>query len=216
VEKPLRGKVQKRTFPLRLEIPPRARDSHFPTPAPAGLWLHMKWRDNPPQSYILKWLDADCLLRATYMFARATPTYLPRFMQPQLLAIRCLMRYEDWIFRESPARLCGHRELRQSVGVSSVPSSATLDRFLRPIDCPAIDWLVRQSPDGREAGGQGIRVSAAATASAGGTAPRSLVRRGHRHAPRIDAVEILVELDCPGRFLSAATPVADCASLYTE
>ena len=30
VEKPLRGKVQP-TFPLRLEIPQRARDSHFPT-----------------------------------------------------------------------------------------------------------------------------------------------------------------------------------------
>jgi len=38
VEKPLRGKVQKQTFPLRLEIPPKARDSHFPTATPtAGL-----------------------------------------------------------------------------------------------------------------------------------------------------------------------------------
>jgi len=34
VEKPLQGKVSKQTFPLRLEIPPKARDSHFPT-APA-------------------------------------------------------------------------------------------------------------------------------------------------------------------------------------
>jgi len=31
VEKPLRGKAQKRAFPLRLEIPQEARDSHFPT-----------------------------------------------------------------------------------------------------------------------------------------------------------------------------------------
>ena len=31
VEKPLRGKVQKPTFPTRLEIPQTARDSHFPT-----------------------------------------------------------------------------------------------------------------------------------------------------------------------------------------
>ena len=31
VEKPLRGKVQKPTFPPRLEIPQTARDSHFPT-----------------------------------------------------------------------------------------------------------------------------------------------------------------------------------------
>jgi transposase len=35
VEKTPRGKVQKTTFPPRLEIPPRARDSHFPTAATA-------------------------------------------------------------------------------------------------------------------------------------------------------------------------------------
>jgi hypothetical protein len=31
VEKTRRGKVQNQTFPPRLEIPPKARDSHFPT-----------------------------------------------------------------------------------------------------------------------------------------------------------------------------------------
>jgi hypothetical protein len=31
VEKTLRGKVQKQTFPPSLEIPQKARDSHFPT-----------------------------------------------------------------------------------------------------------------------------------------------------------------------------------------
>jgi len=37
VEKTRRGKVQNSTFPPRLEIPPTARDSHFPTtPAAAG------------------------------------------------------------------------------------------------------------------------------------------------------------------------------------
>ena len=36
VEKTLRGKVQKRTFPPRLEIPPTARDSHFPTATAAA------------------------------------------------------------------------------------------------------------------------------------------------------------------------------------
>jgi transposase len=35
VEKTLGGKVQKPTFPPSLEIPPTARDSHFPTAAPA-------------------------------------------------------------------------------------------------------------------------------------------------------------------------------------
>jgi hypothetical protein len=36
VEKPLRGKVKKQTFPPRLEIPQTARDSHFPTAAAAA------------------------------------------------------------------------------------------------------------------------------------------------------------------------------------
>jgi transposase len=36
VEKPRRGKVAKPTFPPRLEIPPKARDSHFPTAATAA------------------------------------------------------------------------------------------------------------------------------------------------------------------------------------
>src|SRR5213082_972203 len=38
VEKTRRGKVQNSTFPPRLEIPPTARDSHFPT-TPAAAWL---------------------------------------------------------------------------------------------------------------------------------------------------------------------------------
>ena len=35
VEKTLRGKVQKQTFPLNLQIPQRTRDSHFPTASAA-------------------------------------------------------------------------------------------------------------------------------------------------------------------------------------
>ena len=35
-----------------------------------------------------------------------------QFSQPQLLAILCLMRYEDWTFREAEVRLSEHRELR--------------------------------------------------------------------------------------------------------
>src|ERR1700674_235917 len=59
VEKPLRGNP-KTGFPLRLEIPPTARDSHFPTAATAAVVrLHRKCPDNLPESYILKWLDTD-------------------------------------------------------------------------------------------------------------------------------------------------------------
>ncbi len=34
-----------------------------------------------------------------------------QFTQPQLLAVLCLMRYEDWTFRETEVRLREHREL---------------------------------------------------------------------------------------------------------
>jgi hypothetical protein len=43
-----------------------------------------------------------------------------QFTQPQLLAILCLMRYEDWTFREGEVRLSEHRELRQVLGLVSV------------------------------------------------------------------------------------------------
>jgi hypothetical protein len=64
------------------------------------------------------------------------PTYRTRFSkhpftQPQLLAILCLMRYEDWTFREAAVRLREHRELREALQVQSVPDYTTLYRFLR-------------------------------------------------------------------------------------
>jgi hypothetical protein len=40
------------------------------------------------------------------------------FTQPQLFAILCLMRYEDWTFRETEVRLAEHRELRAALGVA--------------------------------------------------------------------------------------------------
>src|SRR2546430_7011204 len=38
-----------------------------------------------------------------------------RFTQPQLLAILCLMRYEDWTFRAAEVRLAEHRELKRAL-----------------------------------------------------------------------------------------------------
>lgn len=57
-----------------------------------------------------------------------------RFTQPQLFAILCLMRYEDWTFRETEVRLAEHRELRAALGVQGVPDYTTLYRFLRRLD----------------------------------------------------------------------------------
>ena len=56
------------------------------------------------------------------------------FTQPQLLGILCLMRYEDWTYREAEVRLEEHSELRAALGLSRVPDHTTLYRFLRRLD----------------------------------------------------------------------------------
>jgi hypothetical protein len=38
------------------------------------------------------------------------------FTQPQLLAVLCLMRYEDWTLRKTEVRLAEHGELRSALG----------------------------------------------------------------------------------------------------
>src|ERR1700723_4303920 len=74
-----------------------------------------------------------------------------QFPQPQLLAILCLMRYEDWTFREAEVRLGEHRELRQALGLVSVPDFTTLYRFLQRLAEVTIDRAggetVRGNPD---------------------------------------------------------------------
>jgi transposase-like protein DUF772 len=57
-----------------------------------------------------------------------------QFTQRQLLAVLCLMRYEDWTFRETEVRLREHRELRRVLQLGSVPDYTTLYRFLKRLD----------------------------------------------------------------------------------
>jgi hypothetical protein len=56
------------------------------------------------------------------------------FPQPSLLAILCLMREEDWTFREAEVRLGEHQELRAALGLERVPDDTTRSRFLRRVD----------------------------------------------------------------------------------
>ena len=65
-----------------------------------------------------------------------------QFTQPQSLAILCLMRYEDWIFREAKVRLGQHRELLQALGRVCVPDFTTLGRFQQHLDDQAVDRTV--------------------------------------------------------------------------
>lgn len=56
-----------------------------------------------------------------------------QFTQPQLLALLCLMRFEDWTFREVEVRLNEHAELRHALGLQKVPDYTSLYRFLRRV-----------------------------------------------------------------------------------
>lgn len=76
---------------------------------------------------------------ATTTIARYRTTFSKhQFTQPQLLAILCLMRYEDWTYREAEVRLAEHSELRRALGLRSVPDYTTLNRFLRRLEEAAI------------------------------------------------------------------------------
>ena len=68
-----------------------------------------------------------------------------QFTQPQLLAVLCLMRYEDWTFRETEVRLREHRELRETLKLSSVPDYTTLYRFLQRLDDQTIDRVLGEA-----------------------------------------------------------------------
>jgi hypothetical protein len=68
-----------------------------------------------------------------------------QFTRPQLLAILCLMRYEDWTFREAEVRLGEHHELCYALGLVSVPDFTTLFRFLQRLDGQTIDRAVGET-----------------------------------------------------------------------
>ena len=57
-----------------------------------------------------------------------------QFTQPQLLGVLCLMRYEDWTFREAEVRLAEHAELRRALKLATVPDHSTLYRFLKRLN----------------------------------------------------------------------------------
>jgi len=111
-----------------------------------------------------------------------------QFTQPQLLAILCLMRYEDWTFREAEVRLSEHRELRETLGLSRVPDFTTVYRFLRRLDGPSIDRAVGETVRRmRGAGRRGhrrARVAVDATGLAQGAVSTYFVRRLHPHGQK--------------------------------
>jgi len=120
------------------------------------------------------------------------PRYRSRFSkrlfnQPQLLAILCLMRYEDWTFREAEVRLGEHRELRQALGLARVPDFTTLYRSLQRLDDQAIDRAVGETVRhvrGTRRKGRRARVGVDATGLAQRAVSTFFVRRMHHHGQK--------------------------------
>src|SRR5580704_5693039 len=97
---------------------------------------------------------------------RVLPPYRSRFSkrqftQPQLLAVLCLMRYEDWTFRETEVRLGEHRDLREVLQLPTVPDHTTLYRFLKRLDDDLIDRGLGETVRRLRRGKTHVRVSAA-------------------------------------------------------
>src|ERR1700687_4219382 len=148
-----------------------------------------------------------------------------QFTQPQLLAILCLMRYEDWTFREAEVRLGEHRELRQVLGLVSVPDFTTLYRFLQRLDDQTIDCAVgetvRRLCGSLRQGRKRARVAVDATGLAQGAVSTFFVRRMHHHGqkplPWRHWLKWVVVVDLDHQFLLSQIarrgPWNDCANL---
>jgi Transposase DDE domain/Transposase domain (DUF772) len=106
-----------------------------------------------------------------------------QFTQPQLLAILCLMRYEDWTYREAEVRLAEHSELRRALRLRSVPDYTTLYRFLRRLDEAAITRSLHEVVGRMALPGPRRRAQVAidATGLAQGAVSTFFVRRMYHH-----------------------------------
>jgi hypothetical protein len=150
-----------------------------------------------------------------------------QFNQPQLLAILCLMRYEDWTFREAEVRLGEHRELRQALGLGNVPDFTTLYRFLQRLDDVTIDRAVgetvRRLRGTRRKARRRARVAVDATGLAQGAVSTFFVRRMHHHGqkplPWRHWLKWVVAVDVDQQFvlsqIARRGPWNDCANLPT-
>jgi hypothetical protein len=145
-----------------------------------------------------------------------------QFTQPQLLAVLCLMRYEDWTFREAEVRLKEHGELRSALRLDSVPDYTTLYRFLvrlDPVDVARVmNEIVRRMP-GRWRSRATVAIDA--TGLSQSAMSTFFVRRMHHHTqqpmPWRHWLKWLVVIDVERQLILAQNarqaPWNDCASL---
>lgn len=149
-----------------------------------------------------------------------------RFTQPQLLAVLCLMRYEDWTFRAAEIRLAEHGELRQALELQTVPDHSTLFRFMLRLDEQMIERalveVVRRLQSRRSASEKDkSTVAVDATGLAPGAISTFFVRRREHHSgaptPYRYWLKWLLAVDTRRRFILAQLahhgPTNDCATL---
>jgi IS5 family transposase len=149
-----------------------------------------------------------------------------RFTQPQLLAILCLMRYEDWTFRAAEVRLAEHGELRRALELQAVPDYSTLFRFMLRLKEELLDEVlrevVRRLQRNRPAPGkQKSTVAVDATGLAPGSISTFFIRRREQHGgarmPWRYWLKWLLAVDTRLRIILAQKahrgPVNDCARL---
>jgi Transposase DDE domain/Transposase domain (DUF772) len=146
-----------------------------------------------------------------------------QFTQPQLLAILCLMRYEDWTYREAEVRLAEHFELRRALELRSVPDYTTLYRFLRRLDEAAITRALNEVVHRIPLPGSRRRAQVAVdgTGLSPGAISTFFVRRMHHHTqkpmPWRHWLKWLVAVDIQRQLLLAqsahAGPTNDGANL---
>ena len=149
-----------------------------------------------------------------------------RFTQPQLLAILCLMRYEDWTFRAAEVRLAEHGELRRALELRAVPDYSTLFRFMLRVEeqviAQALAEVVRRFQSRRPAPGPGKRtVAVDATGLAPGSISTFFIRRREQHGgapmPWRYWLKWLLAVDTRLRLILAQKahqgPINDCANL---
>jgi Transposase domain (DUF772) len=149
-----------------------------------------------------------------------------RFTQPQLLAILCLMRYEEWTFRAAEVRLVEHAELRKALELEVVPDYSTLFRFMLRIEeeliAQVLGEVVRRLEKRNPPPAQQDRaVAVDATGLAPGAISTFFIRRrehrGGSPTPYRYWLKWLVAVDTRLRLILAqkahAGPTNDCATL---
>src|SRR5919202_1610275 len=97
------------------------------------------------------------------------------FTQPQLMAVLCLVRFEDWTFREAEVRLAEHSDLRDALGLERAPDHTTLYRFMRRVTDEVLDSVLIAVAQRLTPGRRGRkRKKAVVAVDATGLAPRSV------------------------------------------